>query len=948
MKTLMKAMVVLGVLLLSVGAIAGCKGKEEKGETEKGGKAPNSTVRQGIAERSGKENNPSSTVKKDTIDFFEEKEIVEPEKVASVEEEPFVLRWAHEEIGQPGIFCEFPYYFVFYSGGISGLLGPGPKISKDGILYVDVAGPEGPKLHAIDIKSGAILKSKEIQPGYELCGISQKAIYLVVPGKFANRPKSLLAIDRADWNPLWEKGATELDEKFDTMLLIEKGILYRRTFYAGEKKVPVNPEYPARGYRVIPQYKTEIGLLNEVTGKPEPLWDPKDTVHVGQSSGIVSPSHFKTLFVAKYISAERGSVKSTYTSSVFDLSSGQVLSTKDWSAMPKILGQCEADSKFFITAEGHCIISIDMNTGDVKWETEKLITSPWFVGATRKVLLVYGRVEQRGTDYTLWYGIDATNGKILWKKWAKIGYEKGIVDPFFIGDGAWTEMVDEILLIGRGNQLVLIDALTSEIMTQQEEFPMAMWWGGYFFYKAVYKDILIIGTPNGVKAYQIRTPKEVGPPELAAAVPSPSERKSEEKKKFDKTETKNYSKEQLVDALEDIRNAMIKKINLEVDITAQCFTSVKEYKRAKLLADVLRPVLRVIQGTLSVISKIGDAKTLSGKVKSSLDNAEYVSEAASLFFMINGLREAGEKLYYAIDDTAGYVNTVKDMLEAADQTTVIRMDPPAYKLVIKQYLDSQQGTPLIIARTSKLTPDNKPAQGALMLIQTIRGEFRTIIDQIQQSELPQDFPLDDAVAEIQELKKQIVESGVHNVDVRYSIYHRSDKVQQSRKLGAMAEHNKAFAAVAGALADRLKLEIYAECAELAASGSDAAYIVTYNIPGTREVAKMTQQVSLLPGIVIEGKKMFTVDPEEEFYQMPQEMVFSLAIEFSSLWRIADDTVFSLMQVLEKEQDSEVEKEQINNQNENQENSKLNEMFDEIKEEAKKKAVKTLFDKLFKK
>jgi len=382
-----------------------------------------------------------------------------------------------------------------------------------------------------------------------------------------------------------------------------------------------------------------------------------------------------------------------------------------------------------------------------------------------------------------------------------------------------------------------------------------------------------------------------------SAVPATSQRTSQDKEKLPRPTLEPSDKQELVTTLEDLQSAMIKKINFEVDVTSQCFTSVKEYRRAKLLADVLRPVLKVLQGTLSLLSKISDTTTLSGQVKTSLGNAQYVSEAASLFFMVNGLRESGEKLYYAIDDTAGYVRTVKDMLQAADQTTVIRMDPRAYKQVIKQYLDSEQGTPLIVARTSELAPDKKPAKGALVLYKTIREEFRRLIDQIQRSELPQDFPLQDAVAEIERLKHQIVEAGVHNIDVHYSIYHQGRKVHQSRKLGAVAEHNKAFAQVAGALAKRLDIEIHAECAQLAATGADAAYIVTYKVPGAGEAVKVTHQVSLLPQIVIEGKKMFTVDPEEQFYQMPQEMLFSLAIEFSNLWRIADDTVLSLTELL---------------------------------------------------
>jgi len=450
----------------------------------------------------------------DPLKFLKDnKPYVKEEPQRPVESASVALKWTREDIGKPRIFSEVPYYFVIYSGVSAGpFLLHGPKISKDGILYVDVVGPEGPKLHAIDINSGKILKSKEIQPGYELCGISQKVIYLVVLGQF--EPKSLLAIDRANWNPLWEKTSTELDEKFGSMLLIENGILYRRTFLAGQKRVPVDPDYPERGYRDIPQYKTEIGLLSEVTGKPEPLWEPpkdREDSYVAHAKGIVSSSNFKYLSIEKHIKLRKSAkaryvreTYETYTSSVLDLSNGQVLSTKDWSTMPDILGQCEADSTFFINAEGPCIISIDMNTGDVKWETEKLITSPWFVGATKKVLLVYGSIEQRGTPYTLWYGIDATNGKILWKKWAKVDYEKGVAPPFFMGDEGWTEMINEVLLIGKGNQLALIDALTGEIMTQQEEFPIAMWYGGHVFYKAVYKDILIIGTPNGLRAYQIK------------------------------------------------------------------------------------------------------------------------------------------------------------------------------------------------------------------------------------------------------------------------------------------------------------------------------------------------------------------------------------------------------------------------------------------------------------
>jgi len=930
MKNVTKAMIVFGTLIVLVSSlIAGCgKNKEEKEKAEQNRTKASTTANETIANTVGEESNLDSTAKNETIDFFEEKEVLEPGKAAPKKPEYVVLKWAHEDIGEPGVFSEPSYDFVFYSGGIeSGLLRPGSKISKDGTLYVDVVGPEGPKLHAIDIKSGKILKSKEIEPGYKLYGISEKTVYLLVaPCRYTYEYEieSLLALDRTNWNLLWEKGPKELGK----MLLIEKGILYRRG--------------------------TEIGLLNEFTGKPELLCKPRDVVkdlakdlakevYVVDALGIVSPSHFKALLVAEYIPLDRRSVKSSYASLVLDLSSGEVLSAKEWSHEPWILGQCkEADGKFFLpTKEGsrYHIISIDINTGQIKRETEELLIAT-LLEVTKRFLIICGKIEQRGTLYTLWYGIDAANGKILWKKWAKIDYQKGIAPPLFMEGEEWTEMVDEILLIGRGNRLTLVDALSGEIVAQREDFPAVP-----RTHLAVYKDMLIVGTQNGLRAYRIKGAKKVEAtePPTAAGTSPPSQQKSEDKEPFDKTETEHPNKEELVDALEDLRRAMMKKVQTETDVTAHCFTSVKEYRRAKFLADVLRPVLRVLQGTLSVLSKISDTTTLSGQVKTSLDNAQYVSEATSLFFMVNGLRESGKKLYYAIDDTAGYVKIVRDMLQAADQTTVVRMDPRAYKQVIKQYLDSEQGTPLVIARTSELAPDKKPVKGALVLYKIIREEFRTLIDQIQRSELPQDFPLKDVIAETEKLKHQIIEAGVHNIDVHYSIYHQGRKVHQSRKLGAVAEHNKAFAQVAGALAKRLDIEIYAECAQLVATGADAAYIVTYKVPGAGEAVKMTQQVSLLPQIVIEGKKMFTVDPEEQFYQMPQEMLFSLAIEFSSLLRIADDTVLSLTELL-KETRSQVPPSEVQP---TPTSTKQKEPAKQIEKQVEE-AVKSLFKKLLRK
>lgn len=424
----------------------------------------------------------------------------------------------------------------------------------------------------------------------------------------------------------------------------------------------------------------------------------------------------------------------------------------------------------------------------------------------------------------------------------------------------------------------------------------------------------------------------------------PNKEVEPEQKHEEQDESRVLSKQDLIETLEALQQAITKKIFMDVDTTAQCFTSVKEYWRAKRLSELLQPVLRVIQDTLSIVCKITDAATLSRQTGLLFDKSQYASEITSLILMYNGLREAGEKLHYAVDGPT-YIDTIKEMLKAADSTTVIRFNAESYKRMLKACLESDMtdiDTPLIIARTSKLASDPKPARGAFFLRQTVREEFRLLIDHIKDNNLPQDFPVGDIIGEIKQLKRQIGESGVKNTEARYTIYQKEGWAHQSRALGAIAELNKAFSTVSHALGERTKVEIYAECAKLTSTGTDVVYILTYKILGVGEAAKVTQQATLIPQIVIQGEKTFNVDPEEEFYQIPQQMLFSLAIEFSNVWKIVDDTVLSLLQVMEKERYTKVE------QNEKQESSQLSETIKEIKKKATKQVIDAVFDKLFRK
>jgi len=453
----------------------------------------------------------------DPIRFLEENNpYIQQKPELSLEEVTPVLKWTHEEIGKPGFIS---------------------RPSKEGVLYLDVAGPDGPKLYAIDMKSGQILKTQEIKPGYHLLGISQNTLYLT-PKVSTNldNPKSfrfviggsLLALDRINWTQLWEKDFDDLNtsssQRENELWVTEKGILYSRMSEIGSRTNKGRGRFEL--VRPGKIYKTEVCLLNEITGQAQILCKIENEKDIFVRSLSISYSNFKGLSTGfgledlGSVSANRAmeNRRRKYTVSMLDLITGHVLWAKEWllheggRSPLGIWGQWEANGKCFVIVpvdvtvgeipEYLRIVSIDTNSGLIMWETEEFfdINYSRFVGATNNVMVIYCRISHGNVDYTLWYGIDVVDGKFLWKKWAMDG-----VDSLCMSKRTsyvWTETMGEIILIGESGRLILLNALTGDVIGQQEKFPTVRARNDH----TVYKDILVIKTSKGIRAYQIGIP----------------------------------------------------------------------------------------------------------------------------------------------------------------------------------------------------------------------------------------------------------------------------------------------------------------------------------------------------------------------------------------------------------------------------------------------------------
>jgi RNA polymerase sigma factor (sigma-70 family) len=359
--------------------------------------------------------------------------------------------------------------------------------------------------------------------------------------------------------------------------------------------------------------------------------------------------------------------------------------------------------------------------------------------------------------------------------------------------------------------------------------------------------------------------------------------------------------EELAQALEDLKQAMLKKLDFDVDNTALSFASVKDYWRAKRWADILTAPLRVLEDTLALVAKATDVKDLATEVNAALDQSEAAYQVLSVVMMVQGLQEAGGQLQYGLFGPT-YVAAVEEMLDAADAVNApLSFDQDAYKRVIANHLyggfEDLPG-PLVVPRRST-TAQRKNVQfarGALEVRTSIARTFNELITDVKGGELPEGFPVEAVVAQLKDLKTQVVNSMGGDTTVHYEAHlldgHGCTPYEVETNLGAISDYHRAFGQVAGAVADNLAIQQRVEVLKLMQAGESAAlvYTVAYGIPGVKEEIRVAQKATVLSDLIVGSyNRTFYPSAEEAFYMLPQEMVLGLPMELSNLWMIADDT-----------------------------------------------------------
>ncbi|NQE45677.1 hypothetical protein C5S31_06635 [ANME-1 cluster archaeon GoMg2] len=362
-------------------------------------------------------------------------------------------------------------------------------------------------------------------------------------------------------------------------------------------------------------------------------------------------------------------------------------------------------------------------------------------------------------------------------------------------------------------------------------------------------------------------------------------------------------KDKLIDSLEELREAMLFKLDWEIDTTAQTFTSVRGYQQSKKWADLFGAPLNILQGTLQICSIPQKIKELAEEPNRAFTSSKSLLEGLSISVMMHGLIESGEDMYYGLYGPP-YGKAVEDMLKSADDEIIFSIGPiefnfdsNIYKDYIKSYLilpPSNARSPLLITRRSGKENRNiiGSSEGILRVRISINKEFNSLIEDINRNDLPDDFPTEEVIAQINELTSEIKQSlyATENIDVGYDTYLQDEDEYIPKhvqiKLGAPAKSQEVFRDMCGMVAEKIDCEITAEMVNLE---ENIELVISYYIPKFGKRIEIPQTIISIAGMTCDVATVtYYSNAEDEFYMLPQEMLFSVQTESSNLWMMADD------------------------------------------------------------
>ncbi|MCD6318074.1 hypothetical protein J7M02_03285, partial [Candidatus Aerophobetes bacterium] len=316
----------------------------------------------------------------------------------------------------------------------------------------------------------------------------------------------------------------------------------------------------------------------------------------------------------------------------------------------------------------------------------------------------------------------------------------------------------------------------------------------------------------------------------------------------------------LAQALKDLQQTIIEKIEYDTETTAIAFADAQNIDHSLSLKDIFQAPLVLIEKTINTINVLVNARKLTESVKQVFDSSEGPLQVVSAMMTISSLKQAGENLQIAIDGPA-YRSDIEKMLDKAytESSTYLDFKPEAYKDTIIRYLYAQyEAGPLRIpCKSTDLTRRNLYfAQGTYTIEHNIRERFRRLIDELEQSSLSLDLTKD-AVSQIQRIRKAVMLSKGRSQEITYKAYLKDEvgsytPVVTPVRLGSIAELEKMRLIALKGIDKELKVQQISTISTAVISSIQATALcinTTFKSPETDKIIGTVQKWTIVPSMV---------------------------------------------------------------------------------------------------
>jgi len=350
--------------------------------------------------------------------------------------------------------------------------------------------------------------------------------------------------------------------------------------------------------------------------------------------------------------------------------------------------------------------------------------------------------------------------------------------------------------------------------------------------------------------------------------------------------TEGSERDRLIQALEDLKMALINKITYDAQILSIDFTLARELHKQKTLLDFLSLSSDVFllwagKDAGALFGPLSEFTDMVGKVGLAAKTAGLVEDAqamdARLWEIVRIADQAygGDPLEGEDFDTSGYRSYFQDAVMGSHSpvnSIPLLYGPIGY-------------TPSILARTN--------AYGIQF---RIASQFDTLIEELP-NPLPSGLDVEGLIADINEVTRGVRRSQQREEEVRYSAYFpgHGELFPQSHWLGVIAEDSKMTSRIASDAANSIKEEAEFTVMKTSMAGTKLILLIaSTGGAATAEAVYQLVDVAILPGGIRDIKNEFErINPHVLLDQHVYRMVMHYGLETATVWRIANEMALSV-------------------------------------------------------